>query len=202
MSKAAYQLTVTDAQGNIKAGAQVRVTLAGTATLAVLYADRAGLDTSIGNPFSADADGFAQFFAAQGLYDIRVSSAGNVRDHLYVPLFEEVTLTAAAPSYQLATPASGTTQNYAPAGFTSATTDLDLSPGAGSAILGGLAGGGNGQDLIVTNVHASNTVKLLAEAAGSTAANRFRLPFDLTLMPGNSVRMKYLTATGRWSVCP
>lgn len=200
--KASWQLTVTDAQGNVQPGAQVRVTLAGSATLAVLYADRAGLDTSIGNPFNAGTDGFARFYAAQALYDIRVTYAGNQRDHLYVPLFEDVTLTGAVPSYQLATPAAGTTQNYAPAGFTSSTTDLDLSPGAGSASLGGIAGGGNGQDVIVTNVHASNTVTLLAEAAGSTATNRFRLPYDLTLMPGNSVRMKYLTATGRWSVCP
>lgn len=201
MAKGAYQLTVTDDSGNVRRGAQVRVTEAGTSNLANLFQDRAGA-TPLDNPFAADDNGFARFYAAQGMYDIRVTYAGNQRDHLYVPVFETVTLTAAAPVYQLATPNAGTTHDYAPGGFTSATTDLDLSPGAGNAELGGLAGGGNGQEVIVTNVHASNNVKLLAEASGSTAANRFRLAYDLTLPPGTSVRMKYLSATARWSVCP
>lgn len=196
MSLAVWQLTVTDDEGNAKGGASVRVTLAGTATLATLKPARDG-SGSLGNPFTADADGFARFYVAQGRYDVRVTFAGNQRDHVDLCLFADTSLNYSPPVYQLATPDPGTTENYAPAGLTSFTTFLDLVPGGGDASIGGLVGLVDGQRLTIRNAHASNNVVLLKESAGSTAAYRFSLPFDLTLLPGDSRTGTYIGILSR-----
>lgn len=193
---AVWQAAVVDDAGNIKAGAQVRVMLAGTATLATLKPARDG-SGSLGNPFAADATGFAQFYVAQGRYDIRVTFPGSVRDLDDVVLFADTALNFAPPVYQLATPASGTTEDYAPAGFDGNTTFLDLDLGAGSCTIGGLVGMVDGQRLTIRNKHASNTATLKAESSGSTAAYRFSLPFDLTLLPGDSRTGTYIAAIAR-----
>lgn len=185
MSLAVWQLTVTDEAGNAKGGASVRVTLAGSPTLATLKPNRDG-SGSLGNPFTADPDGFARFYVAQGRYDVRVTFAGFQRDHVDLCLFADTSLNYSLPVYQAATPDPGTTEDYAPPGMTSATTFLDLVPGGGAASIGGLTGMVDGQRLTIRNAHASNNVVLLKESAGSTAANRFSLPFDLTLLPGDS----------------
>jgi hypothetical protein len=201
---AVWQSVITDDAGNIKPGAAVRVTLAGLSTLATLKPNRDG-SGSLGNPFTADADGFARFYVAQGRYDIRVTFAGAQRDHVNVCLFADTSLNFTAPVYQLVTPAAGSTNNYSPAGFTSSVTVLDVDLGAGDATLTGLVptdGWANGQDVIIRNKHASNSLTLVAESASSTAANRFALPFDLTLTPGGSVRGKYISTIARLLLCP
>lgn len=57
-------------------GATVEVRLAGTATLATIYADNLDPATPKANPFLADADGFFYFYAAAGRYDVRLSGTG------------------------------------------------------------------------------------------------------------------------------
>ncbi len=200
MALACWQLTITDDAGNVVPGASVRVVASPAGALATLKPNRDGSGT-LGNPFTADADGFARFFVAQGTYDIRVTFAGNQRDHLYVTLFEDTSLAFKAPVYQLATPNSGLTEDYAPSGFTSSTTFLDLSPGAGNAQIGGLVGMADGQRVIIRNAHASNTVELMKESAGTTADARFALPYDLTLSPGAAVQCEYSGAIARIVVC-
>lgn len=74
MSLAAHQFTVQDGEGNVVPGAhvEVRSELPGQ-PLAALYSARAGdPGDALGNPFDADADGFAQFFVTGGAYQIRV----------------------------------------------------------------------------------------------------------------------------------
>lgn len=196
MSLAVHQFTITDAAGNIVPGASVRVTDAETGSLATLKPNRDG-SGSLGNPFSADTEGFAKFYVAQGRYNVRVTFAGNQRDHVNLCLFADTSLNYSAPVYQLATPNPGTTDNYAPAGFDSATTFLDLVPGGGDASIGGLVGMVDGQRLQIRNGHGSNNVVLLKESAGSTAANRFSLPFDITLLPGDSRTGTYIGSLSR-----
>lgn len=95
-------------------------------------------------------------------------------------------------------PASGSTNNYAPAGYDATTGFIDLNPSSGSATITGLVAGTNGQFLTITNIHASNTVTLSALGSGSSAANRFRLPGDLTLVQNNSTSFRYSTGVNLW----
>lgn len=68
---ARWQATITDQSGNIKAGASIEVrTDAGGMGLSSLFSDRAGA-VPIGNPFTADSNGFASFYVAGGAYRVR-----------------------------------------------------------------------------------------------------------------------------------
>lgn len=74
MANAVWQATITDQSGNVLPGAEVEVVNEATGLSAPLFATRTG--TSKSNPFFADANGFAQFYAAPGLYRITATSAG------------------------------------------------------------------------------------------------------------------------------
>jgi len=63
----------------------------------------------------------------------------------------------------------------------------------------GLLAGSAGEYKIIFNVGANNIV-LKHEDAGSTAANRFSLNADITLLPGNGAMIWYDTASSRWRV--
>jgi hypothetical protein len=86
MALARWQRTIVDEAGNILPGAQVTVRreVAG-APLAVLYSDRDGA-TPLGNPFAADADGFAAFHAAGGAHRIDVVGGAFSRTLRYVAI--------------------------------------------------------------------------------------------------------------------
>lgn len=87
MALGRWQRTITDAAGNALAGAQVTVRreTAGS-PLAVLYSDRDGTLADVGNPFNADADGFAAFYASGGAFRIDVSSGSFSATWRYVPI--------------------------------------------------------------------------------------------------------------------
>ena len=95
------------------------------------------------------------------------------------------------------TPATLTadTNNYAPAGFATA-SELRLSTDA-SRNLTGITGGTIGRLIFVHNVGAFNLV-LKDEDAASTAANRFALPADLTLLPDTAAIFQYDNTSLRW----
>lgn len=84
MTLARWQASIVDQEGNVLPGAQVTVRreTAG-APLVVLYSDRDGT-AILGNPFPADADGFAAFHVAGGAYRIDVTSGAFSRTHRYV----------------------------------------------------------------------------------------------------------------------
>jgi hypothetical protein len=74
MVLARWQRTIVDDAGNILPGAQVTVRReVSGAPLAVLYSDRDGT-TPLGNPFTADGDGFAAFHVVGGAYRITATA--------------------------------------------------------------------------------------------------------------------------------
>lgn len=68
-----WQAPVQDEEGNVVPGASVEVRFEGSGLLATLYADKAGL-IPLGNPFTADDNGAAVFYAAPGFYRITATS--------------------------------------------------------------------------------------------------------------------------------
>lgn len=74
MTLAIWQRTIVDEAGNILPGASVRVEQEVPGLpLANLFSDRDGAE-SIGNPFSADPDGFAAFHVVGGAYRVTITS--------------------------------------------------------------------------------------------------------------------------------
>jgi hypothetical protein len=69
MALGRFQRTLTDASGNVVAGATVTVREQVTNDLAALYSDRAGTE-AIGNPITTGSDGLIAFHAAGGAYKI------------------------------------------------------------------------------------------------------------------------------------
>jgi len=66
-----YQNNVTGRNGDVVIGGSVLVKLAGTATPATIYSDD-GV-TPVTNPLTTDANGYFEFYVADGLYDITVN---------------------------------------------------------------------------------------------------------------------------------
>ncbi|MEW9838563.1 carboxypeptidase-like regulatory domain-containing protein, partial [Mesorhizobium marinum] len=69
MTLARWQATIVDESGNVLPSATVTVRNELTGGLQPLFSDRAGA-SSKGNPFTADANGFAFFHALGGAYRI------------------------------------------------------------------------------------------------------------------------------------
>lgn len=78
MAGSVWQRTVVDEAGNVMPGASVEVRDQVTSTLVQLYSDY-DLATPIGNPTTADADGFVRFYAATGRYRIQATSGAVTR---------------------------------------------------------------------------------------------------------------------------
>jgi hypothetical protein len=73
MALARWQAPIQDAAGNVVPGATIEVRDEESGLLATLFSDRAGT-VPLGNPFNADANGFAGFFAEGGAYRLTVTS--------------------------------------------------------------------------------------------------------------------------------
>ncbi len=69
MAFAGWTAVIQDDKGNIQPGATVEVRNLNTGSLAVLYADREGT-VGLGNPFQADLEGYATFYAKGAEYRI------------------------------------------------------------------------------------------------------------------------------------
>lgn len=85
--------------------------------------------------------------------------------------------------------------DYAPTGHGSATA-FRVSTDAARSITG-LAGGTSGREVRITNI-GSFSVKLVDESSSSTAANRFALPYDITIPPDGTVQLRWDSTTSRW----
>lgn len=83
MALARWQASIVDGAGNVVPGATVEVRDETSGLLVALWADREGAEP-LGNPFTADVDGFAAFFATGGEYRIDVSSGAFASGWRYV----------------------------------------------------------------------------------------------------------------------
>lgn len=94
-------------------------------------------------------------------------------------------------SYLAAAPATGTYNNYNPAGFGTSVGRLDISTTSGNVTLTGLAAGTDGQLLNLRNTGANNLI-LRQLNAGSSGANQFAIPADnYTLTQYGSIFLCY-----------
>lgn len=84
MTLSVYQATVTNASGDILPSADIEVILESTGLPATIYSTRAG--AALANPFTSDANGFAQFYADAGEYKITATSGILSRVWRYVRL--------------------------------------------------------------------------------------------------------------------
>lgn len=87
--------------------------------------------------------------------------------------------------------------DYSPTGMSAAST-LRLSSDAARAITG-LAGGTTGRIIVIHNV-GSYGITLSDESGSSSAANRFAMTTDLTLMADQSVTLQYDATSQRWRI--
>src|SRR5690606_3129639 len=72
MALAVWQSTIVNRSGDVQPNAPVDVRLESSGALAAIYADCDG-NTPLDNPFNADENGFARFYAAGGAYKITAS---------------------------------------------------------------------------------------------------------------------------------
>jgi hypothetical protein len=93
--------------------------------------------------------------------------------------------------------APATYNDYSPTGFNAEVGYLDLSP-TGSVIITGIAAPPDDQYLLVTNLSSSHSLTLNALDAGSLAQNRLRLPGNVSLVPNNSICLRYSTQLSLW----
>jgi hypothetical protein len=94
---------------------------------------------------------------------------------------------------------SGTSNNYTAGGnLTPSIGILDIDPSLGDATITGFVAGSDVQRVIISNISASHNLTLAALNTGSSAANRIRLPSDLTLLPNSSVTLQYSVGAGKW----
>ncbi len=95
MALARWQRSIVDGLGNIQAGASIAVRDRNVGNaLATIYSDRAGT-TPISNPFTADSNGFAAFYAPGSAYQITATLGAFtiIWDYVGIGNAQEVDLT-------------------------------------------------------------------------------------------------------------
>src|SRR5690554_2925487 len=86
MALARWQATIVDARGNVQSGASVEVRREVPGQpLAALYSDRDGTQ-QLGNPITADAEGFAAFHVAGGAYQIKATKGSFTKTWRYAAI--------------------------------------------------------------------------------------------------------------------
>lgn len=85
MALAHWGAWIQDAAGNVLPAASIEVRDETSGLLALLFSDRAGA-VPLGNPFSADAGGFAGFFTEGGAYRIAATSGVITGIRRYEPI--------------------------------------------------------------------------------------------------------------------
>jgi hypothetical protein len=94
---------------------------------------------------------------------------------------------------------AGSHNNLAPSGFDASVGVLDVDISAGNVTVTGLAGGSDGQTVVVTPINSgSNTLSLTSLDAGSSAANRFRLSTTIILTEYVPQTLRYSATIGLW----
>jgi hypothetical protein len=201
MAKAVWQSSIVNSAGDIIPGALVEFRRSDTLTLVSLYADRDGMSGE-SNPAAAGLDGFLRVYLDEGTYRITVTAPGYSRVYEHVPIFEN-TNSGDSSEYLSVAIASGNVDDWTAGGdLDTATGFLDVNPSSGNTVLRGIDASllRNGQELVITNVHASNTLELAIEDAGSAEVNRFRgysAGGNVLLLQNMSVTSKKSSGAGR-----
>lgn len=204
MSKACYQTSVIDEDGDAVENASLEIRNSAGGSLALLFSDRAGA-SGISNPAFSDASGFKRVFLDEGTYHITVTHASfGTREYQYVVVLEDH-LSVEATGYVAHTIGAGDSNNYTAGGtLDSSLGFLDVNPGSGAAALTGLDTTSlrNGQTLTITNVHATNPLTIKVDNTGSLAANRIRGAYDLTLPYKGACNVRYSVALNQLVLVP
>lgn len=204
MSKACYQTSVIDAEGDAVATAQVEIRNSSGGALASLFEDRDGLDGT-DNPAFTDANGFIRVFLAEGTYHITVTHASfGTREYQYVVALEDH-LSTEATGYAGHTVGAGDQNDYTAGGaLDSSLGVLVINPSAGDAAITGFDASllRNGQTITVINGHASNALTLKVNNTGSLAANRIMGAYDLTLPYRGACNVRYVSALNQLVLVP
>lgn len=92
---------------------------------------------------------------------------------------------------------SGNVDDYAPVGLSTASS-IRINGGAGNRNITGLTGGESGRIINIINIGASNNLVLKTADTGSSSGNRFLFSADVTLLPNDSVSIRYDAVSSRW----
>lgn len=103
-------------------------------------------------------------------------------------------LAAAATLVQASTIPAGTTSDLA---LTAGVGVLDVTANVAGSTLTGMVAGYDGQEVTISNLHASGLLTLAA-MTGSASANQYRLPADIALLFRMSQTFKYSAALAVW----
>jgi hypothetical protein len=87
MAAPIFQRTIVDGNGDIQPGATITVRDEADGELAAIYTDRE-LTTVKANPFSADSNGFIEFFVSRGEYRIKAEFGDDLIEWRYVQLID------------------------------------------------------------------------------------------------------------------
>lgn len=74
MTNSIWQATIQNDAGDVIPGAEITVVDENTGLNATIYSSRGG--AALANPFFADSNGFAQFYAASGTYRVTAENTG------------------------------------------------------------------------------------------------------------------------------
>jgi hypothetical protein len=179
MALARWQRSITDEAGTIQPLASITVRReVGGAPLASIYSDREGA-TPLGNPFTADAEGFAAFHVRGGAYRIDASLGGFSRTWRYVGIgtSQEFDATDAAAVVQEVSAGFAlffnTTTTAPPGAGQIRFNNASLASATEAYIDAENAGGSDISDLLMTLYNAGQAVKnlfILSDPVDNTQA--------------------------------
>lgn len=147
--------------------------------------------------FVTPAPGWIAYVADDGQY---VSYQGGSPSS-----WQPLSIGGGGPGGSIVAASAGAVENdFDPSGFNAAdgVAVLRITPAGGGSTINGLAAGNaiDGQEILIHNQSASDTIALPDEAGASTAVNRFKGPggFDMAVEPLGGLRVMYDASLSRW----
>jgi hypothetical protein len=98
-------------------------------------------------------------------------------------------------------PGVGPVTGYAPSGFGTTSTRLDIQANASNTTINDLPIGADNQNVRIRNTGSAGILILISENAGSTAAKRFLGKSDMGLAPNETIDLVYYAGSvNRWTM--
>lgn len=189
---AVYQGAVVDATGKVIPAALVSVRDSLTGFYVSLYADHAGA-VPLSNPFASDGSGIFVCYTLPARCIVSFSSGAFTRTMNDVLIGCSYVTVSEVSVYATQALSAGTTHDLAiPFGC----KYLDLAP-AGDATLDGLIASYDGQEVTLSNSHATRVITL-PDSTGSVAGNQLRLPTAMTMLYRMAYTFVYSSVAGKW----